>query len=104
MSNSDDFEKCIQCIRNYIEKEYVGGLIGISDLANLCQEPEGFIFVVITELENQGEVRIITRYFCPDTHYISDKLIPYCSECKLKYPKNYLHALVFTEPIKNINK
>lgn len=104
MSNYEDFENCLKCIRDYIEKKYVGGLIGISDLANFCQQSEGFVFVVLTELENQKEVRIITRYFCPDTHHIPENLKNYCPACNLKYPKSYIHALVFAEPIKNINK
>jgi hypothetical protein len=94
-----------QCIRKYIKEKYIGGgLIGISDLANFCQKPEGVIFVALTELEDENEVRIITRYFCPDTHYIPKDSVPYCPTCGLKYPKAFIHALVFAEPLKIAKK
>jgi hypothetical protein len=88
----------IKCIRRYIEDRYQGGLIGISDLADYCTESEGNILIGLIELEKRMELKIITRYFCPETHRMQNETIPYCLSCNLKYPGELIYALTYCEP------
>jgi hypothetical protein len=85
-------------IRKYIKEIYPGGLIGISDLADYCHEAEGRIMKSLVELERTTEIKIITRYFCPETHMMEEGST-YCSVCEQKYPKEMIHSLVYCEPI-----
>jgi hypothetical protein len=90
----------IDCIRKYMQEEYIEGeLIGISTLANYCNNREGKVFKVLTELEDSGEIKIITRYFCLWSHPISEEEFPFCSICGLKYPSDYIRSLVYVQPL-----
>jgi hypothetical protein len=90
----------IDCVRKYIQKEYVEGkLVGISTLAKYCNSREGKIFKVLTELEDFGEIKIITRYFCSESHPISEEELPFCSICGLNYPSEYIRSLVYVQPL-----
>lgn len=91
----------IECIRKYIREEYSHqGLIGISDLAEYCHNIEGEIYVNLLELKKQGEVDIIIRYFCPETHQISSDQVPYCQECDYEYSYEYITTKIYIKPIK----
>lgn len=89
------------CIKSYIRDRYSGhGLIGISDLAQYCHTIEGEIYVSLLDLQKQGEIKIITRYFCPEGHLLSHDEVPYCHECDYKYSYDYITELIYVEPLK----
>jgi hypothetical protein len=93
MSNS-----AVEGIRKYIKEIYPGGLIGISDLADYCHESEGIIMKSLVKLEMTREIRIVTKYFCPEAHSMEEGST-YCSACDQKYPQEMIHSLVYCEPI-----
>jgi hypothetical protein len=88
------------CIKKYIKENFFGGLIGISDLAEYCKQSEGKIYVSLSKLEKQGEIQIIKRYFCPETHQIQNDSLPYCHECDYEYSEAYITTVVYVLPIK----
>lgn len=91
----------IQCIKRYIREKYSGGgLIGISDLSDYCQEIEGDVYVNLLELKKQGEIEIVKRYFCPETHRIPNDLVPYCPECDYEYSEGYITVVILIQPVK----
>jgi hypothetical protein len=93
MSNS-----AVEGIRKYIKEIHPGGLIGISDLADYCNESEGSIMKSLVKLEMTREIRIVTKYFCPEAHSMEERST-YCSACDQKYLKEVMHSLVCCEPI-----
>jgi len=90
----------VLCIKQYIREKYSGGLIGISDLAEYCKELEGNIYVNLLQLKKEGEINIVKRYFCPETHRIQNDLVPYCSDCDYEYSEAYVTTLIYIQPIK----
>lgn len=97
--------KFSECIRRYINTEYrQGGLIGISVLATYCETSEGKIIVALAELENNQEVEVIKRYFCPETHFIFLDKVPYCQICDYNYSENFITTKIYIKPLKTISK
>jgi hypothetical protein len=88
----------VERIRKYINKVYPGGLIGISDLADYCHESEGSIMKSLVKLEMIREIRISTKYFCPDAHLMEEEST-YCSACDQKYLQEMIYSLVYCELI-----
>lgn len=87
-----------ECVNKYIETKYQGGLIGISDLANFCKQPEWSIYLYLKELEGQREIEIVTRYFCPESHRIPNDRIPHCPICDLQYSNADIIVAVYINP------
>ncbi|MBV6626907.1 MAG: hypothetical protein KI793_28875 [Rivularia sp. (in: Bacteria)] len=88
-----------ECIEEYIKTNYKGGLIGISKLTELCNQPAWEIYSILKKLESQEKLKIITRYFCPEIHRIPDEKVPFCPECDLKYADSDIITVVYIEPI-----
>jgi len=89
----------IQCIKQYIEQRYQGGLIGISDLAEYCEMLEGKIYKALVELQKQEDIKIIKRYFCPEGHPISLDDLPYCSDCDYPYSEDFITTIIYIKPL-----
>jgi hypothetical protein len=92
------------CIRDYIEKHYQGGLIGISDLSDYCRVMEGELYITLLDMQSNQELKIIKRYFCPEFHQLSlinDKKT-YCEICDLNYSNNQIDIAVYIEPLGEI--
>lgn len=89
-----------KCIRKYIKDEYSGGVIGISKLAAYCNCSEGVILAHLANLEAEGEVKILKRYFCPEGHPIPLDSVPLCEECNYPYSKLYITLVIYVEPKK----
>jgi hypothetical protein len=87
-----------ECIEEYIKTKHEGGLIGISKLTKLCNQPVWEIYSVIKNLESEGKVKITTRYFYPEIRRIPDESVPFCHECDLKYTDSDIITLVYIEP------
>lgn len=90
---------CVQCINKYIQFEYHGGLIGISDLAEYCGVSEGVVYRALIELKQQGTVEIIKRYHCPQGHSVSVADRPYCSDCDYSYSSDFILTLIYVKPL-----
>lgn len=88
-----------ECIEEYIQSNYQGGLIGISKLAEFCNQPVWKIYQVLKTLEAQGKIQIVTRYFCPEIHRIPNDSIPFCPECDLKYSDSDIITVIYVSPI-----
>ena len=94
--------KTRECIDRYIETRYEGELIGISDLANFCNQPEWSIYLSLKKLAEQKKIEIVTRFFCPESHRIPNDRAPYCPICDLKYSSTDIVVAVYVNPeIKN---
>lgn len=93
--------KFSHCVREYIEHNYRGGLIGISDLADYCHVIEGELYKTLFDMQSQGELKIIKRYFCPEFHKVSvnDSSKSYCQECDLVYLNEQLEVAVYIKPL-----
>ncbi len=90
-------------VREYIEHKYHGGLIGISDLAEYCGVLEGELYRILVQMQSENELKIITRYFCPEFHWIKPNVNDhqsYCEECDFKYPNEQLEVAVYIQPLK----
>ena len=96
MSNS-----ILECINEYIESHHQGGLIGISTLVDFCKQPMWKIYSAIQTLESQGKVKIVTRYFCPESHFIPNHNVPFCPACDLRYSEVDIVTIVYINPIVN---
>ena len=92
------------CIEDYIATRYQGGLIGVSDLAEYCQMSEGMVFKVLVQLQQQGIVKIIKRYSCPEGHQISPEELPHCSECDYPYSEDMITTLILVKPLEVQNR
>jgi DNA polymerase II large subunit len=91
------------CVREYIEHHYQGGLIGISDLAEYCGVLEGELYKILFQMQSENELTIIKRYFCPEFHRIKENLNnheSYCEECDYIYSNEQLEVAVYIEPLK----
>ena len=91
------------CVREYIEHKYRGGLIGISDLAEYCHVSEGHLYKILFRMQSDDELKIIKRYFCPEFHWIRGNVNgkeSYCQECDFTYPNKQLEVAVYIEPSK----
>jgi hypothetical protein len=89
-----------ECIRRYIKTQYSGGLIGISDLAEYCDQSEGDIYVELLSLDQLGEIKIIKRFFCPEGHSITSSL-PFCEDCNFSYSNLYITTIILIQPLKH---
>ncbi|MDZ8088483.1 MAG: hypothetical protein RMY16_23410 [Nostoc sp. DedQUE12b] len=89
-----------ECIKMYIETQYRGGLIGISDLATNCKVGEGNIYVALVKLQKEGDIKIIKRYFCPESHQILVEDLPFCLECDYLYAEDFITTLIYVQPLK----
>lgn len=98
MTNSN-----LECINKYIENQYKGGLIGISTLVDFCQQPMWKIYPAIKELESQGKLQIVTRYFCPESHPIPHESVPFCPTCDLRYSEADIVTAIYISPIESQN-
>jgi hypothetical protein len=92
-------EKSYSCIENYIAREYLGGLIGLSDLADYCGKSEAEIYVEMISLKEDGCIEIVKRYFCPEGHLLTQESIPYCEECDYLYSSLYIATLIYIQPL-----
>ena len=90
-----------ECIEEYIQNRYKGGLIGISNLASFCNQPVWIVYTVLKDLESQGKIQIITRYFCPESHRIPNDRVPFCPACDLRYSDADIVTVVYISPIVN---
>ncbi len=90
----------IQCINNYIEERYGGGLIKVSDVAKYRGVSQGKVIAALTIMERSGEVKIETRYSCPHFHFVRQSEIPYCSDCNQEYSEEELNVYVYFKPLK----
>jgi hypothetical protein len=87
------------CVREYIDRFYRGGLIGISDLADYCQIMEGEIYITLLDMQSNGELRVIKRYFCPEFHPIQvEEQYSYCQDCEFNYPNDQIEVAVYVCP------
>ncbi len=94
--------KTSNSVREYINHHYRGGLIGISDLAEYCHILEGEIYKTLVDMQSQGELKIIKRYFCPEFHRIevnASELSSYCEKCDFTYPNEQIEVSIYIEPI-----
>lgn len=89
------------CIDLYIQTKYKGGLINISDLSDFCNQPIWKIYSDLKELESQGKIEIVTRYFCFENHRIPNDSVPFCPDCDLKYSSADIVTAVYVNPIVN---
>jgi hypothetical protein len=90
----------MDCVRKYIKKEYIGGgVIKVSDVSKYCDCSEGALIKALVELENHGEVRIEKRYACPEFHSIRDCEVPFCSECDIDYPEEFINVYFYFKPL-----
>ncbi len=89
-----------KCIEEYIKTRHQGGLIGISNLTEFCNQPVWEIYSVIKKLESQGKVKIITRYFCPEIHRIPNESVPFCPTCDLRYSDEDIVTAIYINPVK----
>jgi hypothetical protein len=89
----------VDCIKKYIEDEYKGGLVKVSDLSIYCGHSQGIMLRNLSLLEEAGEVRIEKRYSCPDFHYMRDSEFPYCSECDDEYPEELINVYFYFKPL-----
>lgn len=91
------------CIQEYLTNFYQGGLIGISDLANYCQIIEGELYPTLLDMQSQGELKVIKRYYCPEFHQINISDIKdkksYCQECDLRYSNNQIDVVFYIQPL-----
>lgn len=88
-----------KCIREYIDHQYRGGVIGISTLAEYCHVSEGKLYTVLFVMQKHGEIEIIKRYFCPEGHPlpISNEK-SFCEECDYLYPNEQIDIKVYIQP------
>lgn len=97
------FTQVIECIRKYIEKEYIGGgVIKVSDVSNYCGFSDGIIIKGLVKLEELGEVRIEKRYFCPELHYVNEYEFPFCPECNAEYPEELVNVYFYFKPLATV--
>ena len=89
-----------ECIREYIEHFYQGGLIGISDMSDYCHIIEGELYKTLLGMQLYGELKVIKRYFCPEFHQVDlcDGK-SYCEFCKFLYPNNQLEVAIYVQPL-----
>jgi len=88
------------CVRDYLNNRYQGGLIGISDLAEYCAISEGKVLVALAELQKQGLVEIVKRYFCPEGHQVFLDDLPYCLDCNYPYSEDFMTILIYVKPLR----
>ncbi len=93
------FTQTKDCINQYINNEYKGGLIGISNLSEFCHQPIWMIYLALKELESQGKIKIETRYFCAESHRIPNDVIPFCPTCELRYSNADIVTVVYVKPL-----
>ena len=90
------------CIREYIEGSYQGGLIGISDIADYCHLIEGELYKTLLDLQSSGELKVVKRYFCPEFHRVEPcKQKTYCESCEYAYPNSQLEVAIYIQPLEN---
>lgn len=90
------------CVREYIERCYQGGLIGISDVADYCHIIEGELYKTLLDLQSSGELKVVKRYFCPEFHLVDPgKQKTYCESCEFTYPNSQIEAAIYIQPLKN---
>ena len=90
------------CVQEYIEKYYKGGLIGIADLALYCNVTEGELYITLSKMQSDQEIKIIKRYFCPEFHWIGEKIdshTTYCEDCDYNYPNEQIQIEVYIQPL-----
>jgi hypothetical protein len=89
----------MDCIRKYIEDEYKGGLVKVSDLSNYCNQSQGKLLRELALLEQIGEVKVERRYSCPYFHYMRNEELPHCSECDDEYPEELINVYFYFKPL-----
>ena len=94
----------INCIKQYINKNYHGGLIKVADISAYCQCSEGKIISGLVELENLGEGKIEKRYSCPACHTVREDEVPFCSECDYEYPQQQINVYLYFKPLVTARK
>jgi hypothetical protein len=93
--------KLDECIELFVNSNYRGQLIGISEVANFCDQSKGEVLIAIEKLNKLGKIEIITRFFCPMTHSIAPDEYPLCSECNYNYPASMISVIIYIRPVIN---
>lgn len=92
------------CLKRYLESDsFRGGLVGISELSNFCGVKQSNLYKDLVELQRIGEIQIVERYWCPESHSVSRPDINdnsvFCEECNLKYSSNDLIIEFYIYPL-----
>ena len=91
--------KPIDCIRKFIEDNYKGGVVKVSDVSSECGFSEGKIIKALSEMEKLGEVKIEERYSCPNFHYMRESDLPFCLDCDEEYPVELINVYFYFKPL-----
>jgi hypothetical protein len=95
--------KPIDCIRKFIEDNYKGGVVKVSDVSKEYGFSEGQIIKALSVLEKLGEVRIEKRYSCPEFHYMRAGDLPFCTECDDEYPVELINVYFYFKPLTKVH-
>lgn len=96
----------IEAIQQWIKDHYQGGLIPLSEVYHLLSlDSIGEVISaigILKKMEDTGEVEIIVRHFCPDSHYLGERPPKngYCPECDYNYPLDQLNFTTYIKPLK----
>ena len=92
-------KEAIDCVRDYIRSKSPETLVGIFDTAQFCSISKREVYVAFFRLQQEKELKIIKRLFCPEFHFLEPEQAPYCEDCDLRHAKSEIQIEIYAQPL-----